>query len=170
MTITPRVQSQYFVDGQELIRLPPSEDQPNTNTRRAGRPWTADEHDRFLEALEMFPSGPWKVIAAHIGTRTTRQTMTHAQKYREKIARRRRIDDGPSADVDLQMEAAPTQSTGAANSTNAPLGFESGGVDDTPYIDSKFAIDDAVIALLESYEPLELTDDMLAGIELELTR
>lgn len=170
MTITPRVQSQYFVDGQELIRLPPSEDQPSTTTRRAGRPWTADEHDRFLEALEMFPSGPWKVIAAHIGTRTTRQTMTHAQKYREKIARRRRMDDGPNANMDAMMEAAPTQALDAANRSNSPLDFEVGAVDDTPYVDSKYAIDDAIIALLETYEPLELTDEVLAGIELEVTR
>ncbi|EGZ19479.1 hypothetical protein PHYSODRAFT_402742, partial [Phytophthora sojae] len=50
--------------------------------------WTTDEHDRFLEALELYPSGPWKVIADHVATRTTRQTMTHAQKYRQKIERR----------------------------------------------------------------------------------
>ncbi|OQR92145.1 heparan-alpha-glucosaminide N-acetyltransferase-like, partial [Thraustotheca clavata] len=52
--------------------------------------WTKDEHERFLNAMEMFPNGPWKAIADAVGTRTIRQTQTHAQKYREKLARRRR--------------------------------------------------------------------------------
>ncbi|ETP30568.1 hypothetical protein F442_20468 [Phytophthora nicotianae P10297] len=57
---------------------------------RHGLPWTTDEHDRFLQGLERYPCGPWKAIAAFVGTRTPRQTMTHAQKYRQKIQRRRR--------------------------------------------------------------------------------
>ncbi|GMF09864.1 unnamed protein product [Phytophthora lilii] len=58
--------------------------------QRHGLPWTTDEHDRFLQGLEQYPCGPWKAIAAFVGTRTPRQTMTHAQKYRQKIQRRRR--------------------------------------------------------------------------------
>ncbi|KAG7377222.1 hypothetical protein PHYPSEUDO_012013 [Phytophthora pseudosyringae] len=58
--------------------------------QRHGLPWTAEEHDRFLQALETYPSGPWKEVASFVGTRTARQVMTHAQKYREKIKRRRR--------------------------------------------------------------------------------
>ncbi|ETP44496.1 hypothetical protein F442_08917 [Phytophthora nicotianae P10297] len=57
---------------------------------RHGQPWTTEEHELFLRALEIFPSGPWKDVASFVGTRTTRQVMTHAQKYREKIKRRRR--------------------------------------------------------------------------------
>ncbi|KAK1928828.1 Myb-like protein J [Phytophthora citrophthora] len=52
--------------------------------------WTANEHVRFLEAVELYPHGPWKLVAAYIGTRSTRQAMTHAQKYRQKLERRRR--------------------------------------------------------------------------------
>jgi len=52
--------------------------------------WTKQEHQRFLDATKMYPSGPWKAIANAVGTRTVRQTQTHAQKYREKIARRNR--------------------------------------------------------------------------------
>ncbi|KAG1700952.1 hypothetical protein DVH05_011196 [Phytophthora capsici] len=59
-------------------------------SQRHGLPWTTKEHDLFLQGLELYPSGPWKAIAAFVGTRTPRQTMTHAQKYRQKIQRRRR--------------------------------------------------------------------------------
>ncbi|GLD92321.1 hypothetical protein PINS_up000854 [Pythium insidiosum] len=91
MTITPDVRRQYFDPAAEqqerVIRLEPSSVRPLGPTRRAGTPWTDDEHERFLQGLEMFPRGPWKRIAEHVATRTTRQTMTHAQKYRQKIAR-----------------------------------------------------------------------------------
>ncbi|TDH71381.1 hypothetical protein CCR75_002711 [Bremia lactucae] len=104
MAITVNVINQLFKhyikasNGSELIRLPlkgissplsllgeVKASLPNT----CGRAWTMEEHARFLEGLELFPSGPWKEIAAHVGTRSTRQTMTHAQKYREKNARRK---------------------------------------------------------------------------------
>ncbi|GLD98273.1 hypothetical protein PINS_up006970 [Pythium insidiosum] len=49
-----------------------------------------EEHDRFLEAMRLFPYGPWKRIADHIGTRSIRQVQSHAQKYEEKILRRAR--------------------------------------------------------------------------------
>ncbi|KAG7378963.1 hypothetical protein PHYPSEUDO_009251 [Phytophthora pseudosyringae] len=71
------------------VKAEPSEDR-RTSSHRHGLPWTTDEHDRFLQGLERFPSGPWKAVAAFVGTRTPRQTMTHAQKYRQKIQRRRR--------------------------------------------------------------------------------
>lgn len=85
---------QFFNEEQQsiaphVIRIEQSQAPPKP-TRRSGTPWTTEEHDRFLYALEKFPAGPWKIIAEHVGSRTTRQTMTHAQKYREKIARRKR--------------------------------------------------------------------------------
>ncbi|KAF0690176.1 Aste57867_18426 [Aphanomyces stellatus] len=52
--------------------------------------WTTEEHARFLAAIEIYPNGPWKQVAHMVGTRTVRQTQTHAQKYREKIARHQR--------------------------------------------------------------------------------
>ncbi|RLN46420.1 hypothetical protein BBJ29_008819 [Phytophthora kernoviae] len=52
--------------------------------------WTEDEHVRFLEGVKLFSNGPWKRVAAYVGTRNVRQTMTHAQKYRLKAARRLR--------------------------------------------------------------------------------
>ncbi|KAJ0406858.1 hypothetical protein ATCC90586_002888 [Pythium insidiosum] len=55
---------------------------------RHGLLWAPDEHERFLEAMKLYPQGPWKMISAYVGTRTVRQVMTHAQKQREKQNRR----------------------------------------------------------------------------------
>jgi SHAQKYF class myb-like DNA-binding protein len=60
--------------------------------RRRVNLWTTDEHERFLHGLELYPQGPWRLIADVVGTRTTRQTMTHAQKYRQKIERHQRMN------------------------------------------------------------------------------
>ncbi|KAG7378965.1 hypothetical protein PHYPSEUDO_009253 [Phytophthora pseudosyringae] len=72
-----------------------------------GERWTVDEHERFLIGMELFKVGPWKKIANVVGTRDARQTMSHAQKYRQKIKRRKlepptpepphRADHGPCA-------------------------------------------------------------------------
>ncbi|KAI9914528.1 hypothetical protein PsorP6_008137 [Peronosclerospora sorghi] len=52
--------------------------------------WSQEEHDRFLEAMKLYPKGPWKSIADHVITRSVRQVQTHAQKYQEKVSRRLR--------------------------------------------------------------------------------
>lgn len=52
--------------------------------------WTQVEHARFLEGKRLYPTGPWKLVAEYVGTRNTRQTMTHAQKFRQKLERRQR--------------------------------------------------------------------------------
>lgn len=106
MAITPQVRRQLFEHRANssqhqsqheqdtttrVIRLPPTiKGKALQPTRRSGTPWTEEEHERFLKGLEMFPAGPWKEVAAYIGSRSARQTMTHAQKYREKIARNTR--------------------------------------------------------------------------------
>jgi hypothetical protein len=52
--------------------------------------WTEDESKRFRVAMEKFPNGPWCAIADYVGTRTVRQTMTHAQKCRQRLERHAR--------------------------------------------------------------------------------
>ncbi|KAG7375889.1 hypothetical protein PHYPSEUDO_014916 [Phytophthora pseudosyringae] len=71
----------------KLIRIKPTVAKAGTTvySSKQSQPlkmWTQEEHEKFLEAMEKYPAGPWKVIAAFIGTKTTRQIMTHAQKYR----------------------------------------------------------------------------------------
>ncbi|CEG38114.1 myb-like dna-binding [Plasmopara halstedii] len=98
MTISANVRKELFEmtssEG-KLIRIKPTEAKAGTTvySSKQSQPlklWTEEEHEKFLEAMEKYPAGPWKVIAAFIGTKTTRQTMTHAQKYRQKISRWRR--------------------------------------------------------------------------------
>ncbi|RLN06695.1 hypothetical protein BBJ28_00003029 [Nothophytophthora sp. Chile5] len=120
MTISQVVQSVFFEeDSQQLIRIPTRASQSPKSLRRRDRDrkkrkteskrsrllWTTEEHDRFLEALELYPSGPWKVIADHVGTRTTRQAMTHAQKYRQKIERRKKKELEKSEEDSTTSEA-----------------------------------------------------------------
>ncbi|KAG3160675.1 hypothetical protein PI124_g5598 [Phytophthora idaei] len=46
--------------------------------------WSRDEHERFCEALEMYRYGSWKQIADHVGSRTERQVLSHAQSIRAR--------------------------------------------------------------------------------------
>ncbi|OQS04018.1 hypothetical protein THRCLA_03701 [Thraustotheca clavata] len=55
-----------------------------------GGKWSREEHERFLVGIQTHPHGPWKKVAAIVKTRTTRQTQTHAQKFRQKLDRQER--------------------------------------------------------------------------------
>ncbi|XP_071711687.1 protein REVEILLE 6-like isoform X3 [Rutidosis leptorrhynchoides] len=46
--------------------------------------WTEPEHDKFLEALQLFDRD-WKKIEAFIGSKTVIQIRSHAQKYFLKV-------------------------------------------------------------------------------------
>ncbi|WJX63794.1 hypothetical protein P8452_48640 [Trifolium repens] len=43
--------------------------------------WKEEEHRLFLEGLEKYGKGRWKVISKHIGTKTSTQVASHAQKH-----------------------------------------------------------------------------------------
>jgi SHAQKYF class myb-like DNA-binding protein len=57
---------------------------------RSSRRWLADEHARYLTAIELYPQSSWKVIADLVGTRTVRQVISHAQKIAQKQKRHAR--------------------------------------------------------------------------------
>lgn len=138
MTISTRVKSQLFAstptNREQLIRL------PVTSTKQGGvvvaryaprltsalspsvsqkviKTWTRQEHDLFLQGLERHPHGPWKKIADFIGSKTARQTMAHAQKYRQKIARRQLIWKTAAAALNNSVAAAAA----AAHQLHAPV-------------------------------------------------
>ncbi|OQS07304.1 hypothetical protein THRCLA_00698 [Thraustotheca clavata] len=77
--------------------LPPQDNDPNYNQKKRQRipienqgPWSAEEHERFLIALQVCPEGPWKSIAEIVQTRNAKQTQTHMQKCKEKLFRQHR--------------------------------------------------------------------------------
>ncbi|KAB2597761.1 protein REVEILLE 3 [Pyrus ussuriensis x Pyrus communis] len=49
--------------------------------------WTEQEHDKFLEALQLFDRD-WKKIEAFIGSKTVIQIRSHAQKYFLKVQKK----------------------------------------------------------------------------------
>jgi SHAQKYF class myb-like DNA-binding protein len=63
--------------------------QPNARPEARGL-WSTSEHERFLEAIALYPQGPWQLITAHVGTRSAKQVQTHAQKYQHKLMRHQR--------------------------------------------------------------------------------
>ncbi|CAK4639859.1 hypothetical protein AeMF1_012519 [Aphanomyces euteiches] len=73
--------------------------------------WTRDEHQRYLQAIKLYPQGPWQSVANYVGTRSARQTQTHAQKYREKVSRRKRglLRKRALSDEWLEAQAADSE-------------------------------------------------------------
>ena len=55
--------------------------------------WTAEEHNLFLQGLELHGKG-WKKIAGLIKSRTVVQIRTHAQKYFQKVGEDEDEDEG----------------------------------------------------------------------------
>ena len=52
--------------------------------------WNPLEHEQFLQGLEIFKGTAWGDIAKLIGTRSSTQVRTHAQKFFTKLARSNR--------------------------------------------------------------------------------
>lgn len=88
--------------------------------------WNADEHKWFLKGLEMFQGPAWGEIARLIGTRTSTQVRTHAQKFFTKLARMNQTL--PYFDAQIQKERARLLAQGAlGGSTSVTPTSTSGG-------------------------------------------
>jgi hypothetical protein len=88
--ISPEVMQELMTVRQVLHYLPAS---PSTE-----KGWTPHEQHLFWAALTKYPQGPWTAIADYIGTKSTRQAMTHAQKLRQKFKRwNKRLRRNPAA-------------------------------------------------------------------------
>lgn len=92
--------------------------------------WSAHEQKRFWDALHVFPEGPWTAIAAYIGTKSTRQAMTHAQKLRQKLDRwKRRVKS-------INKLAADTGSAGSSVDPNELMMDDEEQLQDEPDAES----------------------------------
>lgn len=59
---------------------------------KSGR-WSMDEHFRFIEALQLFGK-EWKRVQQHVGSRSSTQARSHAQKFFVKLEKRgQRLED-----------------------------------------------------------------------------
>ncbi|CAH0482300.1 unnamed protein product [Peronospora belbahrii] len=74
--------------------------------------WNNDEHEWFLKGLEMFQRPAWGEIAQLIGTRTSTQVRTHAQKFFTKLAKFNQTM--PYFEVQIQRERARLVAQGAS--------------------------------------------------------
>lgn len=66
---SPKKQSKRGAKGKGSNKL------RNHNTGR----WTNEEHQKFLEAIELY-GRDWKKVQNYVGTRTSTQARSHAQK------------------------------------------------------------------------------------------
>ncbi|XVE58467.1 hypothetical protein DITRI_Ditri04bG0171800 [Diplodiscus trichospermus] len=76
-TATAASTDSSFEDPNKKIRKPYT----ITKSRES---WTEPEHDKFLEALQLFDRD-WKKIEAFVGSKTVIQIRSHAQKYFLKV-------------------------------------------------------------------------------------
>jgi len=83
---------------------------------RGGR-WTPEEHELFLKGKAIHGRS-WTKVAEVVGTRTTVQVRSHAQKYEIKVQRERE-DDSFSGEGEGSMEGDGRSGDDEANSSGA---------------------------------------------------
>jgi len=93
--------------------------QGGSNGENTGR-WTAEEHNLFLQGLELHGKG-WKKIAGLIKSRTVVQIRTHAQKYFQKLAKAKQNGE------DVTMAGGSGSNGGAVTGTTMTMMMGEGG-------------------------------------------
>jgi len=93
--------------------------QGGSNGENTGR-WTAEEHNLFLQGLELHGKG-WKKIAGLIKSRTVVQIRTHAQKYFQKLAKAKQNGE------DVTMAGGGASNGGVVTGSNMTMMMGEGG-------------------------------------------
>lgn len=65
--------------------------------------WSSKEHELFLEAMKLFGKN-WQKVSVFVGTRTSKQTRAHAQKFFEKIEK-----NCQKRDIQIRNKKAPVK-------------------------------------------------------------
>jgi len=65
-------------------------------------PWTAEEHQRFLDAIKNHGKD-WELIQSQVGTRSVNLVRAHGQKFLEKLIR---FLNNKKTKLDMSMEEA----------------------------------------------------------------
>eukprot|EP00212_Chloropicon_laureae_P006091 CAMPEP_0197490524 /NCGR_PEP_ID=MMETSP1311-20131121/5053_1 /TAXON_ID=464262 /ORGANISM="Genus nov. species nov., Strain RCC856" /LENGTH=375 /DNA_ID=CAMNT_0043035059 /DNA_START=269 /DNA_END=1396 /DNA_ORIENTATION=+ len=83
--------------------------------KKAGVPWTAEEHKRFLLGLSALGKGDWRGISRHyVQTRTPTQVASHAQKYFIRQTNTGNKRKRRTSLFDTTLESIPEANGGAA--------------------------------------------------------
>jgi SHAQKYF class myb-like DNA-binding protein len=74
--------------------------------------WQPDEHQRFIEAILKY-GNEWKLVQKHVGTRSSTQARSHAQKFFVKMKKSSLIN----FDVDFSKNSIKSLHSIASNLT-----------------------------------------------------
>lgn len=88
--------------------------------------WTNDEHRWFLKGLELFQGPAWGEIARLIGSRTSTQVRTHAQKFFTKLARLGQSLPHFDAQIRKERERLVAQGVAVAVASSTPTASAAG--------------------------------------------
>ncbi|QDZ25594.1 putative Myb-like transcription factor [Chloropicon primus] len=107
----------------------PAAKSPAKERKKAGVPWTPEEHKRFLMGLSALGKGDWRGISRHyVQTRTPTQVASHAQKYfirqtstGNKRKRRTSLFDTTLDTVHQQQSTCPAADPLPNNGSNSSL-------------------------------------------------
>ena len=86
--------------------------------------WAKNEQELFIEALRLHGKN-WKKVQAHIGSRTTTQVRSHAQKYFAKLGRKASKYDSSNSGIENSIEqkdCLPSIQTLPSTPVDSPLG------------------------------------------------
>lgn len=75
---------------------------PNSYTKNRGH-WSNEEHQKFLQALQLH-GRDWKKIVDHVGSRSSNQVRSHAQKYFLKLHKKQANQIQSSSSVSKNFE------------------------------------------------------------------